>query len=146
MVSHHLSWCYYVYTVCNGEIKFSIAKFIMEYIPVGLHLSLFITLNIFRLEHNILLNNCFVFTLKQFSTIQHQKQVATESGCVQIRTFATRCQHVKGLYYVYIYVWLIHPALWSNFPSYHFAYVNNHYNIELGHKSHDQYLIRNIKH
>jgi len=28
----------------------------------------------------------------------------------------------------------------------HFAYINNCYNIELGHKSHDQCLIRNIKH
>ena len=38
------------------------------------------------------------------------------------------------------------PALWSNFHSHHFAYINNLYNIELGHKSHDECLIRNTKH
>ena len=31
---------------------------------------IYIALNIFRLEHNISLNNCFVFTLKQLATIQ----------------------------------------------------------------------------
>ena len=31
-------------------------------------------------------------------------------------------------------------------PSRHFAYVNNVYDIELGHKSRDHCLIRNIKH
>ena len=37
-------------------------------------------------------------------------------------------------------------ALWSNFHSYHFAYnyINNLYDIELGRKSPDQSLIRNI--
>ena len=89
--------------------------------------SLFITLNSFRLEHNILLNRCFVFSLKQ---------LATESGCVKIWTFVARCQHFKNLHYIYIYihVWWIRPALWSNFPSRHFAYIINLYNN------------RNIKH
>jgi len=37
-------------------------------------------------------------------------------------------------------------VLWENFYFRHFAYINNLYNTELGHKSHDQCLIRNIKH
>jgi len=47
--------------------------------------SLFITLNRFKLEHNISLNNYFVFTLKHFATIHHQKQLVTESGRIKIR-------------------------------------------------------------
>ena len=37
--------------------------------------SLFITLNSFRVEHHISLNNCFVITLKQFA-IHHQKEIS----------------------------------------------------------------------
>ena len=37
--------------------------------------SLFITLNSFRLWHNISLINCFMFTLKQFATIHYQKTI-----------------------------------------------------------------------
>jgi len=66
--------------------------------------SLFITLNRFRLEHDISLNNCFVFTLKQFATIHHQKQSATESGRVKIHTFVAGSQLFKSLHYVYIHV------------------------------------------
>ena len=62
-----------------------------------------------------------MFTLKKFATIHHQKQLATESGRIKI----SNCQ---------------------NFHSRHFAYINNLYDIELGHKSHDHCLIRNIKH
>jgi len=58
---------------------------------------LFITLNSFKLEHNISLNNYFVFTLEQFATIRHQKQLATESGRIKPRTFVDRCQHFKSL-------------------------------------------------
>jgi len=38
--------------------------------------SLFITLNSFRLWHNISLINCFIFTLKQFATIHYQKTIS----------------------------------------------------------------------
>ena len=64
--------------------------------------SLFITHNSFKLEYNISLNNCFMFTLKQFAIIHHQKQLATESGRIKIQIFVDRCQHFKSLHYVYI--------------------------------------------
>ena len=83
-----------------------------------------------------------------------EKQLATESGHVKTWTFAPSCQHFKILYcvcvciyiYIYIYMWSNCPTLWANFPSHHFAYVNDFYNIELGHKSWDHSLIENIKH
>ena len=132
---------------------------------------LFITVNSFKLEYNISLNNSFVFTLKQFTTIHHKKQLATEIGHIKFHTFVDRCQHFKSLHLIYIYTcgrsaphcvclavsnrWQsgvsttnfnkTSPTQWSNFYSHH-SYINNLYDIELGHKSCDQCLIRNIKH
>ena len=64
--------------------------------------SLFSTLNNFKLEHTISLNNYFVFPLKQFATIQDQKQLATESGCIKIRT----CVNISKLYTMYILLYM----------------------------------------
>jgi len=45
-----------------------------------------------------------MFSLKQIVTIHHQKQLATESGRIKIRTFVDRYQHFKSLHYVDIHV------------------------------------------
>ena len=105
---------------------------------------LFITHTGFRLEHNISLDN-LVFTFKQIATIHNRKTINNWKWSCQNSN--ARCRHFKSLYYVYIiiYVWSICPTLWAKFPSHHFDYVNNFYDIELGHKLRDQSLIRNIK-
>jgi len=62
--------------------------------------SLCITPNSFKLEHYISLNNYIVFILKQFAIIHHQKQLATESGHIEIRTFVNRCQYFTMCIYI----------------------------------------------
>ena len=46
-----------------------------------------------------------MFTLKQFATIHHQKQLATESGRVKIQTFVDRSGiNISKVYTMYIYM------------------------------------------
>jgi len=97
----------------------------------------------------------YVFYRTRWPTIQHQKQLATESGRIKIRTFVDRCQHFKMCGQSAPHCVCLastpnfnktSPALWSNLHSHHFVYINNPYDIQVGHKSCDQCLIRNIKH
>ena len=92
----------------------------------------------------------------------------TESGRIKILTFGARYQHFKSLHYVYIrvvdpprivFVWLcpigdkqgclpqisIRQAPHCDLSSPPET-INNLYYIELGHKSRDQWLFKNIKH
>ena len=54
--------------------------------------------NNFRLWHNISLINYFMFTLKQFATINYQKTISNWKWSCQNSNFCHyRCQHFKSL-------------------------------------------------